>query len=210
MPPEPGGSAQLPLAPVPRRYQVHLPGSCSACQRGGGSALPYPQPARACTARGPLGQLKGCLCRAARCHPPLPLLAPLHPAQMPPLAALHPLMPGTDPERNLLSNGANPGPLPRLLPLCTRGAGGCGLGGAGLAPLGLFIAGAPPSTHPCTHSNIWARAGGARAAPTAANTNKCSLMFVSLGLPVPVPGSQAAPLARWALVPGSCHAAEGG
>lgn len=143
------------------------------CLPAGVGAQPYctPQPARGCTAdpmaRGLLGQLKGCLWRAARCHPPLsPARTPPPCSDALPWQRCTPLVPGTDPERNLTSNGANPGPLPWLLPLCTRGAGGCGVGGAGLAPLGLFIAGAPPSTHPCTPQQ---HLGQGRGSPSSSN-----------------------------------------
>lgn len=36
------GSAQLLLPPLPRRYQVHLPGAALPASTGGGSALLYP------------------------------------------------------------------------------------------------------------------------------------------------------------------------
>lgn len=64
--------------------------------------------------------------------------------------------------------------------------GGRGLrGGPGSLPWDFSQLVDPP-THPT--SDVWAKAEGARAAPSAANTNKCSLMFVSLGLSLPAPG----------------------
>lgn len=64
--------------------------------------------------------------------------------------------------------------------------GGLGAAGGPAHSPGTFRSRCPPTMHPT--SDVWAKAGGARAAPTAANTNKCSLMFVSLGVSLPVTG----------------------
>lgn len=137
----------------------------------GGSALLYPTASEGLHSRPPhgtgtAGAAEGVPVKGCPVSPPYPCSHLSTLLGCPPLAALHPLVPGTDPKRNLTSNGANPGPLPRLLPLCTWGAGGCGVRGAGLAPLGLFIAGAPPSTHPCTPQQ---HLGQGRGSPSSSN-----------------------------------------
>lgn len=109
---------------------------------------------------------------------------------MPLLGSAAPLVLGTDPERNLTSNGANPyPPLSRAAPPLHMGGRGL-RGGPGSLPWDFSQLVDPP-THPT--SDVWAKAEGAQAAPSAANTNKCSLMFVSLGLSLPAPG----PCEQW-------------
>lgn len=173
------------MAPLPRRYQVHLPGSCSACQRGGGLGLTAPH--SPCEALWPLpkpsGQPRGGPQRDARCHPltlcsqPIPALLGCPPPQpwqrRTPSSRALPPTPGKTLHQMVLTPGPPTSP-PRAVPSLHTG------GTAGSPPKGLFMA-APPPPHPCTpQATSGPGPGGARAAPTTANTNKCSERSLSV------------------------------
>lgn len=98
VPPEPGGSAQLPSPPAQALPSALTRELLCLPARVGAQPCRTPQPARGCTAAPPgtgtAGAAEGVPVKGGPVSPPLPLLAPLHPARMPPLGSAAPPRPG--------------------------------------------------------------------------------------------------------------------
>lgn len=132
------GLCPAPSSPLcPGATKCTYPGAALPANRGGGSALLYPTASEGLHSRPPTawGQLKGCLWRAARCHPPLPLLAPLHPARMPPpWQRCTPSSWALTPRETLRQMVLTPAPCPGCSPFAHGGPGAVGWGGLGSLP----------------------------------------------------------------------------
>lgn len=140
VPPEPGGSAQLPLPPLPRRYQVHLPGSCSACQQGWGLSPIVPHGRRGAAqppphGTGTAGAAEGVPEKGSPVSPPLtPARTPPPCSDAPPWQRCTPSSRALTPRETLRQMVLTPAPCPGCSPFAHGGPGAAGWGGLGSLP----------------------------------------------------------------------------